>query len=196
MGEMIRMVVTLAILSAVSGGVLAGVQQWTKDPIERQKLANEKAPVIRQILEGTENDPIADRFTLNDGNRDYLIFPGKVNNQSIMVLEDRAQGYSGDVHVMVGFSLKDDTLMGAGVTTHSETPGIGSRAKDDPSFTRQFKGKKAGSPESLRLDGGSLDSISGATITARAVVQAVERASSAYLRLKPELESSKTEKEE
>ncbi|MCW7755380.1 RnfABCDGE type electron transport complex subunit G [Desulfobotulus sp. H1] len=196
MGELIRMVVTLAILSAVSGGVLAGLQQWTKDPIERQKLANEKAPVIRQILEGTNNDPIADRFTLNDGSNDYLIFPGSLNNDRIMVLEDRAQGYSGDVHVMVGFRLKDDTLVGAGVTTHSETPGIGSRAKEEPSFTRQFTGKKAASPKNLRSDGGDLDSISGATITSRAVVQAVERASAAYLRLKPELESPTTEKEE
>ncbi|MDY0164690.1 RnfABCDGE type electron transport complex subunit G [Desulfobotulus sp.] len=196
MGEMIRMVAVLAVLSAVSGGVLAGVQQWTREPIERQQLANEKAPVIRHILQGMENDPIAERFTLKDGDRNRQFFPGLLPDGPVMVLEGSSQGYSGDIHVMVGIRMNDDTLAGIGVTTHSETPGIGSRAKEDPSFSRQFAGKKASGPKTLRSDGGDIDSLSGATITSRAVGRAVEEAAAAYLRLKPELESRFSGKED
>lgn len=196
MGELIRMVFTLTLLSAISGGVLAGVQQWTKEPIERQQLAHEKAPVIASILRDAENDPIADRFTLTRDGVQHQLFPGLSPQGRVIVIEGADKGFSGDIRVLVGIRLEDDSLAGVGVTTQSETPGIGSRAKEDPAFTRQFAGIGVRDPKTLRQDGGEIDGLSGATITSRAVCRAVENASAAYLRIKPDLETRFSGKEE
>ncbi len=70
---------------------------------------------------------------------------------------------------MVGINVKDDKLIGVGVTTHSETPGMGARAKTDLGFVAQFKGLTLGKPFKVTADGGSINALSGATITSRAV---------------------------
>ena len=78
-------------------------------------------------------------------------------------------------------------LVGVAVTTHSETPGLGSRAKDDPSFAGQFKGLPIKDPFSVKPDGGQIDAVSGATVTSRGVCGAVSASSAVYFRLKDEV---------
>jgi len=73
------------------------------------------------------------------------------------------------------------------VTTHSETPGLGSRAKDDPSFREQFKGLSIVEPVKVKPDGGQIDAVSGATITSRGVCQGVSDSAEFYERLKPQI---------
>ena len=41
---------------------------------------------------------------------------------------------------MVGVDTSNDQVIGVGVTTHQETPGLGSRAKTDPKLAAQFNG--------------------------------------------------------
>jgi Na+-translocating ferredoxin:NAD+ oxidoreductase subunit G len=74
-----------------------------------------------------------------------------------------------------------------GVTTHGETPGMGAKAKTDPSFTAQFKGLPLKDPLKVTGDGGSINAISGATITSRAVCSATNDAVELYEKLKPQL---------
>ena len=54
-------------------------------------------------------------------------------------IENSGKGFSGDLGVMVGFNLETGDLVGAGVTSHTETPGVGSRTTEE-SFTIQFRG--------------------------------------------------------
>ena len=81
-----------------------------------------------------------------------------------------------------------DKIYGAGVTTHSETAGLGSMAKDDPNFAAQFAGQPILEPIQVTGDGGKINALSGATITSRAVCAAATSASETYTRLKPEIE--------
>ena len=74
------------------------------------------------------------------------------------------------------------------VTTHKETPGLGARAKDDPTFSAQFMGKSIADTFSVSTDGGQISALSGATITSRAVCSGVNQAVETYNRLKPQLE--------
>ena len=80
-----------------------------------------------------------------------------------------------------------DAIIGIGVTTHSETPGLGSRAKDDPKFTVQFKGLSMTAPIKVTNDGGKVNALSGATITSRAVCAAATEAGQIYQKFKPQL---------
>jgi electron transport complex protein RnfG len=73
------------------------------------------------------------------------------------------------------------------VTTHAETPGMGAKAKTDPSFVEQFRDLTLDDPLKVTSDGGSINAISGATLTSRAVCSAANDAVKIYEKLKPQL---------
>jgi electron transport complex protein RnfG len=188
MRELIKMVIVLTVLSAFSGGLLAGLRISTAAQIENQQLKFVKGPAIKQILEGAANDPIIDRFKIADGDIDHSFFVGKFNGKAKTVaFESFGKGYGGDVGLMVGVDLENDKIIGVGVTTHSETPGLGANAKDDPAFVSQFKGFTITDPAKVTTDGGKINAMSGATITSRAVCSAATNAGKIYQKLKPQI---------
>jgi electron transport complex protein RnfG len=188
MREMIQMVVVLTILSCVSGILLASIESSTKEQIAYQQLKFVKGPAIRSILEGAANDPIVDRFQLKDGEVDRSFFVGVFDGQANTVaFETSGKGYGGDVGLMVGVNLTDDKIVGVGVTTHSETPGVGSRAKTEPTFAAQFKDLPLAGEFKVKTDGGQVDALSGATLTSRGVATGVSEAVEIYKRLKSQL---------
>ena len=188
MREIIKMIVVLTVLSAFSGGLLAAVRGGTMEKIEYQQLVFVKGPAIRSILEGCSNDPIVDRFKIKDGDieRSFFVgvFDGKANT---VTFESFGKGFGGDIGLMVGVNIDDDKIIGMGVTTHSETPGIGSKAKTDPKFSNQFKGLSAVEPCKVKPDGGEIDAMSGATVTSKGVCVGVTEAGNIYKRLKPQI---------
>ena len=139
MRELVTMVVVLTVLSAFSGGLLSGLRDATAARIEVQQLKFVKGPAIKSILQGAANDPIADRFALKDGDIERKFFVGKFDDKAnTVVLESFGKGYGGDIGLMVAVNIEEDKIVGVGVTTHSETPGLGATAKDDPGFASQF----------------------------------------------------------
>ncbi|MCI0497977.1 MAG: RnfABCDGE type electron transport complex subunit G [Thermoplasmata archaeon] len=88
-------------------------------------------------------------------------------------------GYGGAIELLIGIEpdLDDPTLVGIRVLTQSETPGLGAKIADEE-FTDQFNGLATGDAV-LTDDGGQIDAISGATISSRAVVDAIQDAVSA-----------------
>ena len=189
MREMIKMVVVLTILSLGSGGVLAYLRNNTQERIDNQVLEFVKGPAVRAIFEGATNDPIKDRFTIKDGETERTFFVGVLDGEPRgIALETSGKGYGGDVGLMVGIDVKDNALLGVGVTTHAETPGMGAKAKSDPSFATQFKELALGEPIKVVSDGGTINAISGATITSRAVTSAATDADGIYQKLKSQIE--------
>ena len=87
--------------------------------------------------------------------------------------------------MMVAVNLETDEMVAIGVTTSSETPGFGSRAKEEPDLANQFKGLGLLQSFSVKADGGSIDAISGATVTSRGVCAAVTSAGETYESIKP-----------
>ncbi len=193
MREMIKMVVVLTILSFFSGGVLAYLRNSTQERIDNQVLEFVKGPAIRAIFEGAVNDPIADRFTIKDGEVERTVFVGVFDGEPRAVaFETSGKGYGGDVGLMVGIDVEANKLMGVGVTTHAETPGMGAKAKSDPSFAAQYKGLALDQPIAVTQDGGSISAISGATITSRAVSSAATDANKIYQKLQSQIADNLT----
>ena len=189
MFELIKMVVVLTVLSLASGGLLAFLQDNTKDRIENQVLEYVKGPAVRSIFEGASNDPIKDRFTIKDGEIERTFFVGVLDGgNKAVALETFGKGYGGDMGLMVGIDVEANEIVGANVTTHAETPGMGAKAKSDPNFVAQFEGLPIDKPIKVTQDGGSINSISGATITSRAVSNAATDAQEIFKKLKPQLE--------
>ena len=189
MGEMIKMVVVLTVLSIVSGGSLSGLKAFTEPKIENQVMNLVKGPAIRQILEAADNDPVEDRFKITDGEEERNIFIGVFDGTADTgVLESSANGYGGKIGMVVAINMTEETLRGVAVTTHTETPGLGAQAKSDPSFAAQFAGKPITDSFGVTTDGGQISALSGATITSRAVTIGVNNAVETYKELKPQLE--------
>ncbi len=190
MKDLIKMVVVLTVISSVSGFALAYVRDLTKDTIKQQILVNEKAPAINSILAGVSNNPLEENFTLKDGKKEIDFFVGKFDGgKTAVAFEASANGFEGAVAVMIGVSLEDEKIIDVGITTHSETPGIGSRAKTEPFLHNQFRGLLFTDEFKVKADGGQIDAIGGATITSRAVCKAVTNANDVYKRFKEDIKS-------
>jgi electron transport complex protein RnfG len=191
MREMIKMVVVLTVLSSFSGGLLAALRDGTKDRIESQQLEFVKGPAIRKILvegAGATNDPIKDRFKITVNGKEESFFVGVVNGKADLVtFESTGKGFGGDIGMVVGVNVADDKIVGVGVTTHSETPGIGSKAQTDVKFAKQFVGIPVTEEFKVKGEGGKIDALSGATVTTKGVTGAVTEAGKIYREAKPHL---------
>ena len=188
MKEMVRMVLVIAILASFSGGLLASLKNGTKDKIEMQQLKFVKGPAIESIMNGCSNNPIKDRFKLKLDDKDISVFPGVFDGKAnVVAFEAVGKGFGGDIGVMVGVDITTDKLVSIGVTTHSETPELGSKAKTDPSFPAQFKGVSILEPVKVKSNGGSIDALTGATVTSAGVCGAVTAAGETYQRLKDKI---------
>ncbi len=188
MREMLSMIVVLTVLTAVSGGLLAAVEQTTRPQIEEQVLKFQKEPAIKEIFTNVTNAPIQERFDVTVDGTTLQVFPGVFSDgKKAVAFEAKGTGFGGPVGLMVGIDLDTDEIIAVRVTTHSETPGIGSRAKEDLSFVSQFAGKSMSANFSLKKGGGDIDAMSGATVTSGGVSQAAIAAQALYKKLKPEI---------
>ncbi len=189
MREMIKMVIVLTSLSLFSGGILAAIHNQTKEQVELQVIKFVKGPALRKIFKEASNDPTADRFDLKDGETLRSFFVGVYDGEPRSVAFETfgKGGYGGYVGLMIAVDVENDKLIGASVTRHAETPGMGAKAETDPSFVAQFQGLAAKGPFKIRQDGGDINALSGATLTSRAVTLAATEASQIYERMKPQL---------
>ena len=191
MMELVRMVVVLSCITGLAGFVLSGLKVWTTPIIEEQVMTNVQGPALKQIFLDTNNDPVADRkkMTIPGSEEEVTVFPAlKDGKLQAVALEASGKGYGGQVNVIVGFNVAADTLVGISVTTHKETPGLGSRIQE-PAFTKQFKGKDPGKAM-LKKDGGDIDAISGATYSSIASTDAVKQAAGWYTALKDTIKTT------
>jgi len=106
-------------------------------------------------------------------------------------------GYSGNIELIVAVNI-DGRVNGVRVLSHQETPGLGDKiemAKSD--WVTSFSGKRLMSESDSRWavakDGGMFDQFTGATITPRAVVKAVKKATQYFLQNQKELFSRKND---
>jgi electron transport complex protein RnfG len=97
--------------------------------------------------------------------------------------------------MVMAVNLKNDTVAGVGITTHKETPGVGSLAKDSETFKNSFKNLPLTKEIKVKNDGGKVDAVSGATVTSRGVCVGANRGSEIYKKLKDKiLEKAKENK--
>lgn len=187
--------ITLAVFAAVTTGLTAVVYQLTKSTIAHQAALQHKS-LLDQVVP-------ADIYDNNMQNECYLVSDPALGNAAphhlylarkqgqpvAVALETTApDGYSGAIQLLVGADFSG-TVLGTRVMEHHETPGLGDkielRLSDWITF---FSGKKVNGTDDTRWavkkEGGMFDQFTGATITPRAVVNAVRR-SALYIETLP-----------
>lgn len=188
MREIISMIVVLSAICAVSGFALSTLKENTTPIIEAQVLTYVQGPAIEKVYPAADNKPVDERQAFELEGRRIMVFPYMQGGKLMGVaLENKGGGFGGDIGVMVGFNLDNDTLLGIGVTTMSETPGLGTKIAE-PKFGKQFAG--AGLQVELSSRGGSIDAVSGATVSSVGAVSAVQNAIKDYQALKPEIQKT------
>ena len=178
MKKILHLVLSLTIISAVCAAVLATVNAVTKDAIAqikvraKQNAAKLVMPKSVAKVEAVEADGAE-------------IYVGKNNAGKELawaVVGKSAKGYGGDIVLMVGFTA-DYSLITYQKLEAAETPGLGSNLTS-PEFMKQFKGMPAAKDLAVTKDGGEVQAITSATITSRAVCDAINTAKNALQKVR------------
>lgn len=190
MREAAGMIIVLSLICGASGLALSYLKATTAPIIERQVLTFVQGPAIDRVFAAADNNPIAERKTFpNPEGGTITVFPYKQGGKLIGVaLETFGKGYGGDIGVMVGFDVTKDTLLGIGITTMKETPGLGTQVAM-PKFSGQFVDKPF-TEVALSSKGGRIDAISGATVSSTGTVGAVQQATKDYMAVKGEIQKA------
>jgi len=89
-------------------------------------------------------------------------------------------GYAGDISVLMGVT-PEGKITGIEIISQRETPGLGNKILQE-GWRGEFKGRSLedGPKLAVKKDGGEIDQFSGATISPRAVTNAVKRGLEIY----------------
>lgn len=182
-----RTAALLVAFTLAGTGLLAYTFDLTRAPIAASE-EREKLTLITQALPPAlfDNDLIADAVQLPPTedlgtSAPSLVYRATLKGEpAALVFETIApDGYSGKIKLLVAVRANGE-LAGVRVVAHGETPGLGDyieAAKSD--WIRIFDGASLAGVRTddwkVKKDGGQFAYTSGATITPRAVVQAVHK---------------------
>lgn len=170
------MVITLGLVTAAAAVSLGFVYDFTKEPIEKARQERQLR-AINAVLPDYQNDPILDVFYLHTDKDSLACYPAIIDGDTVAfaVRSFCDSGYSGRIWVMAGFDPQGNILK-AEVVEHKETPGLGSKMTTEK-FKGQYEGLNPGETDiNVKKDGGTIDAISGATISSRAFSHSVRKA--------------------
>ena len=171
--------VVLGGFSLAATLLLAVAYGLTKEPIEKSELEDLRHSLEQVIPESIhDNNPASDTLKLQVDGVPLLVYrASKAGHVTGVAFEASRRGYSGEIRVLLGID-ENGKLLGARVLKHTETPGLGDKIEVTRSdWITRFTGKSLGDPPeaqwAVKKDGGPFDQFAGATITPRAVVNAI-----------------------
>ena len=167
----LRLTLTLLIITAVVAAALAGVNSITA-PIITELNETKTQEAIEMVLPGGGQE--IDAPAVNVG-----VDVGKVyRGEKGYAVEVLPSGFDNTITMMVGVDF-EGRVLGISIIDHSETAGLGAVAAAKTSageaFRAQFVGV-SGSVSTAKRGTGTLDAITGATITSEAVCSGVNAA--------------------
>lgn len=165
----LRLALTLLVITSVVAAVLAGVNAVTAPKIAAI-TAQKTQDAIEAVLPGGGEK--LSSFTDETG-----LVQTVYASDTGYAIEVTPAGFDGQITMMVGIS-KEGKVLGIDIISHTETAGLGAVAAADTGAGESFRGQFIGVNSNLAVskDGGTVDAITGATITSRAVTTGVNAA--------------------
>jgi electron transport complex protein RnfG len=192
-------VAAVAVVAAAAAYAVTATYDWSHERIE----ANERARVVARLNSvldpGLRNrDLVTTRIAVTDSE-----LLGSDEPVDVFVLTDNgapvaavfatvAHGYNAAIDLLVGVSPAG-IVTGVRVVRHRETTGLGDAIDAAKSgWILQFDGKSSAAPAvwAVEQDDGDFDSITGATVTSRAVVGGVRNTLRYFEQHRDELNAS------
>ena len=202
------MIRTLTLIATLSGLLVVGVVELTRDSIAaNQREAVERA--IFRVLPGAvswreyrlQGEQLFTTQQTPEGVALYAGFDGEQRLVGIAA-EGAAQGYADTIRLLYGYSPACECITGIQILKSAETPGLGDKIFKDAAFVANFDALDARLDEAgaalrnaivtvkhgQKREAWQIDAISGATVSSRAVGKALNDSTQYLLpRLLPQL---------
>ena len=176
----------LSLFAVVGTSFVAVTEHNTRAAIAE----NERRVLLRNLhallpAEKLDNDIVTDTLLipaseLLGSESESLIYRARLRGKPVAAIFNSIapDGYSGKIHLLVGVYV-DGKIAGVRAVKHAETPGLGDALEIKKSnWVLDFNSKSLDNPTPgdwlVKRDGGVFDQFTGATISPRAVVQAVK----------------------
>ena len=164
----LRLALTLLAITAVVAAALAGVNSIT-------------APAIAELNAQKTQEAI--ELVLPGGGEEKADFPATALVSKVYAgdagyaVEVTPGGFDNTITMMVGVDAEGKVL-GISIIKHTETAGLGAVAAAGTPAGESFRGQFVGASGAVSVtkDGGTMDAITGATITSRAICVGVNAA--------------------
>lgn len=159
----LRLTLTLFLITAVVAGLLGLADYLTADKIEQ--LQNEKAKASMMEVLPAEN------YEALSTEKEGITAAYKADDLGYVVRVS-TNGFGGAIDMMVGVKA-DGTVSGVSIISHAETASLGANCTRED-WRSQFAGLFG--QLAVDKDGGEIDSLTGATVTSRAVTKGINLA--------------------
>lgn len=165
MKDKILPTIVLTLISVAAALLLVFAHEITKDNIAKQKELK-FSKTVEQLFGECEIRMVNNNFGFDEIKNIAVTTDGKT------AVEIVADGYSkGGIDVLIGID-ENGALLGIEFVALGETPGLGSKVRDEEWFRRQFVGA---TDDSYRFD-----AISGATFSSKGMKRAADTALKVY----------------
>ena len=198
MKKIIKDILILCVITIICGGLLGYVYQITKNPIQHQLQQSKQDAYLKVMKEATsfkaykENDikKLSKKLKGDYGKNGLEIenalkaYHQKQTIGYIIQVIDH-DGFGGDIEIIVGINLQKE-ITGVEILSIDETVGLGMNAKNEE-FRNQYVGKKVDHFQVVKngkQNEDEVDSLSGATITSKAMTNGINGALDFYDLLK------------
>lgn len=189
----IKMMATLGVAGMLSGLLLVGVYLVTK-PIIEQNRAEELQAAILEVLPGTvrtearvlRGETLTQVERPEQGEAAVYAGYGAADEALGFAIPAEGGGFQDTIGLIYGFDPSTRRMTGMRVLQSLETPGLGDKIIKDQSFVGAFVGLLV-DPEVVPVKKGDrqhdyeIDTISGATISSKAVVKIINKSNATWL---------------
>ena len=173
MNNYLKFGAVLFIVVAVSCGLLALVNKQTS-PVIEENIKNTQDIARKEVIPAAQTfTPITLQPIDNEQEDTFTYYEAYDVNGDLIGYTFIAEqyGYSSIIQVMVGVDT-DFTIMNIKIISQAETPGLGSKIQK-PEFMNLFAGLKVLDLK-INREGGEITNITGATISTKAVTNAIK----------------------
>ncbi len=189
----IKLILTLAIAGLISGIAIIAIYEATLPTITAYKAKVLREAVFK-VLPGVTKiqklQYIDSKFQPIDSeeNSPEIIYAGYDSEDNLVgyAINASGSGFQDTIQILYGYIPQNNLIVGMEVLDSRETPGLGDKIYKDVDFKANFrsltvkpaivfvkKGMKSASNE--------VDSITGATISSRAIVKIINKSNSKWL---------------
>lgn len=163
----LRLTGTLLLITALVAGLLGLVNLLTQDRIAAN-TAEKALAAMQTVLPAQDYTPLP----LTPAQQQAGLTEVYQTETGGYVLRLSKNGFGGPIDLMVGV-LADGSVSGVSIISHAETASLGANCTRE-AFRSQFVGKSG--TLAVTKEGGQIDALTGATVTSRAVTEAVNLA--------------------
>ena len=184
-----RMVIVLTSIGIISGALLMAVNLLTKDRIAYNKQKEIEGAIIRVIPGTRASQKIYEE-------KDFTVYQGEDDQGNLLgfAINTAAAGFQDKILYIFGLNTQLTRINSLYVLGQKETPGLGAKISDQRAFLQFWESKDCDQPLSLRkpavekeqLASSEVNTVTGATVSSRAVLTSVNLALEKIKKLKEE----------